>query len=66
MASSLSEKGSDQETRNEESSDHVPNPDVSRVETVRLYEDGKTNLIPMPSPDPNGMSCPNSNIVWSG
>jgi hypothetical protein len=65
MASALSEKGSDQETR-KESSDHVPNPDVSRVETVRLYEDGKTNLIPMPSQDPNGMSCPNSNLLWSG
>lgn len=33
-----------------------PNYDqVNRVPTVALYEDGKVNLIPMPSDDPNGI-----------
>jgi hypothetical protein len=63
-----SPKGSDPEMGNHKeigdlekasTADQPPNYDqVNRVPTVALYEaDGKVNLIPMPTDDPNGTLC---------
>jgi len=48
------EPGTHQENVLKEQSSFEQNNHVDRVPTVPLYEDGKVNLIPMPTDDPNG------------
>lgn len=48
------EPGTHQENVLKEQASFEHDNRVDRVPTVPLYEDGKVNLIPMPTDDPNG------------